>query len=165
MKKQIFFAVVLGALCLMGCKRNEPEQEVYVDLGLTSGTLWKSKNEASRNSAHFSYFTFDEAKSLYGSSVPTREQWEELRRECQWKWFPANTYHVYGPSGDSILLSGAGRISCEGRNDHTADMCGFYWTSDAFDEETAQSVYFDYGQTPVFNKVYRCCGYSVRLVK
>ena len=57
MKKSLLFAVVMSALCLVGCKRNEPDPEVYVDLGLPSGTLWKTENENNANGPQERFFT------------------------------------------------------------------------------------------------------------
>ena len=43
----------------------------YVDLGLPSGTLWKGKNEGG-------WYTYEEAISMFGNLLPTKEQFEEL---------------------------------------------------------------------------------------
>ena len=45
----------------------------YVDLGLPSGTLWKEYNE------NCGLITYDQARHYYGNSLPTKEQWEELK--------------------------------------------------------------------------------------
>lgn len=44
----------------------------YVDLGLPSGTLWKTENE------DCGLVTYDKAYELYGNSLPTYEQLKEL---------------------------------------------------------------------------------------
>ena len=48
----------------------------YTDLGLPSGTIWKNFNATG-------FYTYDEAVSQFGNRLPTKEQWEELKAECQ----------------------------------------------------------------------------------
>ena len=54
------------------------QQSEYVDLGLPSGTLWKSKNEKGM------YYTYGEAVRQFGDQLPTREQFAELKAFCSW---------------------------------------------------------------------------------
>ena len=114
MKKIVFVAFV----CLMTCTtyaQPEPQQQSiepvlpsipdgYVDLGLPSGTLWKDKNESG-------FYSYDQAVSQFGSSLPSQGQWEELRSLCGWTW-TGNGYKVIGPSGASIVLPAAGFRYC-----------------------------------------------------
>lgn len=90
-----------------------------VDLGLPSGTLWKSANEEEE-------MTFEEAKKRYGSALPTKEQWQELMDECIWTWVdpgswdqdeeggeywhsgPDPYYIIKGKNGNSIILPAMG---------------------------------------------------------
>ena len=59
-------------------------QTEYVDLGLPSGTKWKTSNETTGYARVF--YSYDEAVSEFGNRLPTREQFEELRRYCSWEW-------------------------------------------------------------------------------
>ena len=55
-----------------------PAPQDYVDLGLPSGTLWKAENE------DCGLITYDQAVNFYRTSLPTKEQWEELKNFCLW---------------------------------------------------------------------------------
>lgn len=52
----------------------------YVDLGLPSGTLWKSSNE-------FGYYNFNDAVNRFGNQLPTSSQFDELDKNCRWEWY------------------------------------------------------------------------------
>ncbi|MBR2167396.1 MAG: protein kinase [Paludibacteraceae bacterium] len=54
-----------------------PIPKGYVDLGLPSGTLWKTRNEDDA-------ITFKQAQKKYGINLPTKAQWEELVKYCSW---------------------------------------------------------------------------------
>ncbi len=43
----------------------------YVDLGLPSGTKWKSVNEAGDENG---FYTYDEAIKAFGNKLPTKKQ-------------------------------------------------------------------------------------------
>ena len=68
----------------------------YVDLGLPSGKLWKDKNESG-------IFTYDEAKSRFGSYLPSKNDFVELIESCQCSW-TGKGYRITGPSGESLYL-------------------------------------------------------------
>ena len=158
MKKTIIACFVLAAICMSGCKqKNQPEEEVYVDLGLKSGTLWKSQNEKATNK----FFTFDEAVNQFGDKLPTKEQWKELVADCKWE-YRSHSYTVIGPNGDSIILREEGRRNIY---DVVADYGGYYWSSTPVDSVRAVSLYFDYGTHVVDDMADRGTGHSVRLVK
>ena len=55
----------------------KPVQQGYTDLGLPSGTIWKNFNSTG-------LYNYDQAVSTFGNSLPTKEQWEELKKECHW---------------------------------------------------------------------------------
>ena len=127
----------------------------YVDLGLPSGTLWKDKNENG-------FFTYDEAVSRFGSSLPSKEKFEELKSECKWEWNGSGC-KVTGPNGNSIVLPASGYRHCDGGVDYVGSS-GYYWSSSPKDSDYAWSLYFDSGGVGVFNYS-RCGGRSVRLVQ
>ena len=91
--KLLFFSL----MCLTAMNLNA---QSYVDLGLSSGTKWKSANEKG-------FYSYGEAISTFGNSVPSQEQWMELRNECDWTWSGMG-YKVVGPNGNSIVLPAAG---------------------------------------------------------
>ncbi len=87
----IIFLMCFTALAMQA----QPEQ--YVDLGLPSGTLWKSTNEKG------GFYDYDSAKKLFGDKLPTKNQWEELMTFCIWTW-TGKGYKITGKNGKSIVL-------------------------------------------------------------
>lgn len=153
--------IVLTVLCAVWiCALNaaEPEQnEGYVDLGLPSGTLWKSAMEEG-------LFTHEQAMSQFGEQLPTKEQWMELQDSCQWTW-SGNGYIVIGMNGDSIVFPASGYRSCEGEV-KSVNFYGGYWSSSFFGNGTqrAWNLFFEEGKiSGDFSGT--CLGRSVRLIK
>lgn len=130
----------------------------YIDLGLPSGTLWKNRNEG----GNYARYTYDEAVSKFGNKLPTKEQLEELEKDCEWSW-TGNGYKLTGPNGNSIFLPAAGRRLCV--DDEVIDVgsVGVYWSSTSFDSYCAWRLFFD---SKVVNRWgLRDEGVSVRLVQ
>lgn len=75
-------------------------EEKFVDLGLPSGTKWKSQNEKG-------FFTYEEAFKKYGKQIPSKEQYQELIDNCQWK-DEGGYFAVTGPNGKSIIINKEG---------------------------------------------------------
>jgi hypothetical protein len=128
----------------------------YVDLGLPSGTLWKSKNEKGI------YYTYDEAVSQFGDKLPTREQLEELKNECEWTW-TGSGYKVTGPNGESITLPAAGIRNCYGDVRYVGTD-GSYWSSTPYDSDYAWDLSFASSKLQMCYSA-RCLRQSVRLVQ
>jgi len=128
----------------------------YVDLGLPSGTLWKSENE------DCGLITYDQAYNFYGSSLPTKEQLEELKDNCLWTW-QGNGYKVKGKSGESIFLPAVGYRSCDGSTSSVGSY-GSYWSSTPDDSERVWDLSFSSSGMSMYDDRH-CCGLSVRLVK
>ena len=81
----------------------------YVDLGLPSGTLWKNADE------HNGFlFTFDEAVSVYGDKLPTKEQIEELVRHCMFITEGNHTKIESKNNGNWIIFSDKNYVDCSG---------------------------------------------------
>ena len=164
-------AILLAAMCLMvlttctvfSCSDRGNESSsvgessgAYVDLGLPSGTLWRDKNEEG------GLYTYDEAVSQFGSRLPSKEQWEELKAECQWSW-TGSGYKVTGPNGNSITLPVTVDRNCDGSVNNVGSF-GDYWSSTPKFSEYAWNLFFDSGGVGMYFSS-RCCGYSVRLVQ
>ena len=94
-------------------------QTRYVDLGLSSGTLWSSSYE--RIGAERLYLPYDKAKEM---SIPTEDQWKELRRECRWS-VDSDKLYCIGPNGNSIHFEKTGYISIN-KNKEIIDW-SFFW--------------------------------------
>ena len=100
----------------------------YVDLGLPSGTLWKKENEHKSDGTYSGnpFFTFDEAVRLFGTKLPTSDQFYELLEECEWNYYDGDEYEIVGPNGNSITLPALGCVE-DGKHDVDSNC---YWTSD-----------------------------------
>lgn len=129
----------------------------YVDLGLPSGTLWKDVNENYK-------WTYSDAIDRFGNQLPTKEQYEELIKHCQWNRLDDSDYYtIVGPNGNTIRLDHwHGARSCYG-DFFGLEKNGYYWTST---RDTDGDVYrltcgafgYDLGTSDT------CFEYSVRLV-
>ena len=132
----------------------------YVDLGLS--VYWKNSNEHNSSDEH-GFYTYDDAKSRFGSRLPTKSQLEELVDRCTWTWSDSKKgYYVKGPNGNSIFLPAAGRRHCDGGVGGVET--GHYWSSDPEGTEGAWYLDFYSGDHGVHDN-YRCNGFSVRLVQ
>ena len=130
----------------------------YLDLGLPSGTLWKTKNESD------GYLKYAEVFLKYGEKIPSEKQWRELMTECTWTWNDTKKgYTIIGKNGNSIFLPADGDLNCDGKQEYQ-NASGYYWSSTTKDNATAYYLYFWSGEKNV-DYCDRCCGYSVRLVK
>ena len=127
----------------------------YTDLGLPSGTKWKNFNATG-------FYTYDEAVSQFGNRLPTKQQWEELKAECQWTW-NGSGYKVTGPNGNSIVLPASGYRLCGG-SVGSVGVFGDYWSSTPKDSDYAWYLSVHSGGVYVDNGG-RCRGLSVRLVQ
>ena len=133
----------------------------YVDLGLS--VYWKNSNEWNSDDDH-GFYTYDDAKSKFGNSLPTKKQLEELVDKCSWTWSDSEKgYYVKGPNGNSIFLPAAGDRDCSG-NVGSVGTYGRYWSSTPNGSGIAWSLYFNASGVGM-NGYYRCYGHSVRLVQ
>jgi len=140
-------------------RKAQLKSQGLVDLGLPSGTLWKDKNETG---GYNNFFTYEEAVSRFGKSLPSKEQLRELRDKCRWTW-TGSGYEVTGPNGYSITLPAAGYRNCNGSVDNVGSS-GDYWSSTPGDSEDAWLLNFDSGGVRMYCG-FRCGGLSVRLVQ
>jgi len=182
MKKLRFISMMcllaLFVVSLVGCKKEDvnnngnnngnggsggggSDQADYVDLGLPSGTKWKSSNET--GGYQNVYYTFDEAISSFGDKLPTKEQCEELKYNCTWEWQNNGGYKVTGQNGNSIVLPAAGYRRCDGNVLHVG-YHGSYWSSTPDDSEYARCLDFNSGEVYILS-YNRCFGQTVRLVQ
>ena len=145
----------LSLICLVAMSAMA-QNSVWVDLGLPSGTLWKSTNEKGV------YYTYDEAVSKFGDNLPSREHFEELKAFCTWEW-NGKGYVVTGDNGNSIILHAAGYRSCDGDLEDVGTY-GYYWSSTPLGSDYAWCLGFISGEVDMSDSG-RCNGQSVRLVK
>ena len=68
----------------------------YVDLGLPSGTVWKSENERG-------FYEIGNRGQI--KNLPSSYQWRELLDKCNWSWsWFRGGYKIVGPNGASLFL-------------------------------------------------------------
>lgn len=135
------------------------ESQGFVNMGLPSGTLWKSKKETG---GHGELYTYEEAIQKYKDKLPTREQLEELRNNCSWKW-KRSGYLVTGPNGNAIVLSASGFRNCNG-NVGSVGFYGSYWSSTPNGRGCAWRLGFGSDEVDI-SSISRCNGLSVQLVQ
>ena len=101
----------------------------YVDLGLPSGTKWKTINERGHYSFDYARRTFNNnlPTTSDAGKLPTEEQFKELINKCQWSWSYYG-YMVTGPNDNVIFLPASG-ISDPVGNVEYHDKQGGYWSS------------------------------------
>ncbi len=153
MKKLLFFA----AMCIMALSLSA--KDYYVDLGLPSGTKWKTTNEEG-------YYTYYEAMSEFGDNLPTREQFEELLRRCTWiRLEKESKCKVVGPNGKFIFLPVEGIILCNSEEVEFDGWYGYYWSRNGFDTEHAWYLFFYSADDMHMDLSSQCSAQSVRLVR
>ncbi len=159
MRKLLLF---LAILCMVACKSNTSKDD-YVDLGLSSGTLWKSMNEMNPQDPENGFYTYDEAVATFGNKLPTKQQWMELVNECTWTWTGMG-YRVVGYNGNSIVLPAAGLHLLDFDTADSVGSYGYYWSSTPCDSHIAWFLYFNSLKVNVV-KQGRSFDISVRLVR
>lgn len=130
----------------------------YVDLGLPSGTKWKSQNEPG------GFYKYNEAVERFGNKLPTKKQFEELKSYCTWEW-TGKGYKVTGFNGNYITLPANGSMDMVGEVYYKENV-GFYWSStkDPMNSVAAYDLCFSSKQIDVSPSFY-LFGQSVRLVQ
>lgn len=129
----------------------------YIDLGLSSGTLWADMNIGANSPEDRGLLMeFKEWGDSY--EVPTKEQFEELINECTWEFINNDGkkgYSIIGKNGNKIFL-------------HSAKMTnvGLYWSSTPHDyfDNLAYYLYFGSDSQSMYD-IYRSNGLSVRPIK
>lgn len=129
----------------------------YVDLGLPSGTLWKSSKEDG-------FYDYDSAVRYFGAQLPTYEQFVELIDYCTFTYDEGGCW-VQGINGKGIYLDAAGWRDQKGRVT-LVGTDGGYWSSTKKGSENAWYLNFTEKKGVVRMLNYsRSSGLSVILVK
>lgn len=126
----------------------------FVDLGLPSGTKWKGINQSG-------FYTWDDAKRIFKESLPTVEQWEELKAVCIWTW-TGKGYKITGPNGNSITLPAMGSPSVY---DSREGVDGYYWSSSTYGIWKPQYLNFGSNNMEIYSTGNSYKKFSIRLVK
>ena len=87
---------------------------------------------------------YEYKKAIKKWRVPTKEEWEELQKQCDWRWTKQNNLNGFiitsRKTSNSIFLPAAGMFN----NDefYSTGYSGTYWSS-TYDGEFAYIVDFD----------------------
>ena len=106
--------------------------------------------------------------SLGKLRTPTIEEWQELRRECTWKWTDVNGrkgYLVTGSTGNSIFLPAAGWK--ESDKSECMDAVSRYWSSSLDTDSPWNAKALFESNNPLLKLGCgddRCWGFSIRPV-
>jgi hypothetical protein len=152
-----------GRVILVTTKNEQEKANIpldYVDLGLPSGILWKTKNESGV------YYSYEQAMDEYGDELPTKTELIELKNKCEWYW-NGDGYKVVGPNGNYINMNLAGIRDCNGHYNGWGEA-GFYWSSTRNSaDEVWMLIFYNAYKIVVGNEKVDCSGMglSVRLVK
>jgi hypothetical protein len=136
----------------------------YVDLKLPSGTLWSSKY-IKNDKGNKDCLPYLEASKL---NLPTKEQFEELCKECFPSYVNTTKYHgikFIGKNGESIIIE---YFACdELRTLGKKDVFNFWLKDSDISNERLSANYKieNYKVIPKFDKVYMGLKLPVMLVK
>lgn len=129
----------------------------YVDLGLKSGTKWKSTNEPG-------LIDYNTAINQYGGSIPTIYQWAELKSYCKWEW-TGSGYIVTGPNGNHITLPANGFREFKDGQIYNNYTSGYYWMRDNGNDKDNAKCLLITSSLAKYETLGTVYGFSVRLVK
>lgn len=124
----------LPSLSLKLHKDSAAVEPVFVDLGLPSGTLWKSHDEPG-------FFSQSAKDSLYASQLPTMLQFYELWTECTWTREQLG-YRVEGKNGNHIMMPSYAYCASNGR-EFALGQYTSYWLAPDSSSNTVYYVFAD----------------------
>lgn len=134
------------------------ELPLFIDLGLPSGKKWATVNEDG-------YFTFDDARKAFGSSLPTQEDFRELVTKCRYEWDGELFGMKFtGPNGAAVFLPALG-IKSKNSAVYGRGSYGNYWSGSIYDEEYAYGLILDSYRVNAGGYLNRGSEFSVRLVQ
>jgi len=110
----------------------------FVDLGLPSGTLWASDYEGDDDK--YLYIPYGKAELL---SIPTQEQWEELKDNCKWEFNIDSALDLcearcVGPNGNILRFESTGKKNINSMSDHYEV---FFWIKDCKEGNDKSAVH------------------------
>ena len=124
----------LPSLSLKLHKDSAAVEPMFVDLGLPSGTLWKSHDEPG-------FFSQSAKDSLYAGQLPTMLQFYELWTECIWTREQLG-YRVEGKNGNHIMMPSYAYCASNGR-EFALGQYTSYWLAPDSSSNTVYYVFAD----------------------
>ena len=124
----------LPSLSLRMHKDSAAVEPVFVDLGLPSGTCWKSHDEPG-------FFSQSAKDSLYAGQLPTMLQFYELWKECTWTREQLG-YRVEGKNGNHIMMPSYAYCASNGR-EFALGQYTSYWLAPDSSSNTVYYVFAD----------------------
>ena len=125
----------------------------YVDLGLSSGTLWASDYERHDEKAYL-YVPYGKAESY---NIPTQEQWEELCDACEWDFKIDGYYDLVevrcvGPNGNVLVFNHTGK---KNYNELQEEWEAYFWLQDNKEEKNKSAVHmYNLGKDNRYKKLF-----------
>lgn len=120
----------LPSLSLKLHKDSAAVEPVFVDLGLPSGTLWKSHDEPG-------FFSQSAKDSLYAGQLPTMLQFYELWKKCTWTREQLG-YRVEGKNGNHIMMPSYAYCASNGREFALGQYTSYWLAPDS----SSNTVYY-----------------------
>lgn len=118
----LIIAFLIGAMPMMAQTQSAPKLErKWVDLGLSSGTLWAAQPEEG-------YYTYDEAREAFGGQIPSEWQWDELIKSCyiEKTYGKPSLLKLTGKNGNTLIIKSMGMMDAKSKP-HDLDKFAF-WT-------------------------------------
>ena len=170
-------AITIPLIYYFACSPNKDKMNIAenaVDLGLPSGTIWRTCNLGAtnqyeqglryrwggvipinqqpmpENESHENIIgtSYDAASTVLGRHwrLPSIMQFAELISYCNWEWQEEHPgYLITGPNGNTMFLPGAGCVIRDGIQ--YEKQFGYYWTGESsLDNNYAKELLFGKGQ-------------------
>ena len=144
----------------------------YFDLKKGSEKFITYNNEGGKTSIRCSKRDVAWVKWGHKWAIPTKDQADELVRECTWTWMKyngANGFAVTGPNGKSLFMPAAGLLytGLDNVNEFlSVGSLAWYWTSDLDKDDSASAYILSFVQKKAeVDTEWRINGISVRPVR
>lgn len=123
---------------LLGNYIDSKVPEGYIDLGLSSGTLWQKNSYSGR----YNYSSALEICEKNKAKIPDLDLWNELINECTWT-YKSGKYEVQGKNGNIITLHTFYRLINynQGKYNHDTRKACYYWSSTTYKHNKSDHIY------------------------
>ena len=142
----------------------------YIDLGLPSGTLWKSCNVGAKEPFEIGeYIQFDSVPNIVNyREVPTSSDYEELIHYTSRRWDPdkKGVWLISKTNGNEIFFPACGFKSFSQGYKYNIDVndAGYYWISTEYNGSKGKCFCFDISDTEI-SQLMKVSSLCVRSIK